>query len=179
MGSMKDFQGEERTDAGSFGKGMILGMLAGGAFGAAAALLFAPKSGVEIRSDLSGLANRYADRTGDSVNDATERARQIVNDGRLRADTIIDDARNRASSLLHDAERIVNDARKRARSAAGSSASEVKEKADKLAEATRAGVEAFKEELSDDPTPAALGKKKQKSDEKGKSSSKPQGKAKG
>lgn len=171
MGSMKEFQGDETTDAGSFGKGMILGMLAGGALGAAAALLMSPKSGVEIRGELSNLANRYADRTGDSVNDASERARQIVNDGRRRADGIIDDARNRASSLLHDAERIVNDARKRAKNAAGSSANEVKAKADNLADAARAGVEAFKDELADDPTPAAIasesGKKKSKSKPKG------------
>ncbi len=167
MGSMKEFQGEEGTDAGSFGKGLILGMLAGGALGAATALLMAPKSGVEIRGELSSLANRYADRTGDTVNDASERARQIVNDGRRRADGIIDDARNRASSLLDDAEKIVNDARKRAKSAAGNSASDVKAKADNLADAARAGIEAFREELADDPTPAGSVKNKSKSKSKG------------
>ena len=48
------------------------------------------------------------------------------------------------------------------RNAAGKSASDVKEKADKLAEAARAGVEAFRDELQDDPTPAGTAKKQGK-----------------
>ncbi len=164
MGSMKDFEGvdREKTSGGKFALGMLFGLLAGGAVGASLALLFAPKSGEELREDLAELTNMYADKTSDSVGDASEKARQIVNDGRRRADVIIDDARQRASTLLTDAEKIVQDARKRAKSAAGKSAAEVREKADNLAEAARAGVEAFRDELQDDPTPSGRAKKQGK-----------------
>ena len=152
MGNMKDFPAEKgESTADNYGKGMILGIIAGGALGAALALLFAPKSGRELRYDIAELTNAYADRTGTAVNDASEKARQIVNDGRRRADTIIEDARQRASSLLTDAERIVNDARHRAQNAAGKTADDVREKADKLADAARAGVTAFRDELKQDP----------------------------
>ncbi|MBC8145500.1 MAG: hypothetical protein H7X80_07930, partial [bacterium] len=61
---------------------------------------------------------------------------QIVNDGRERADTIVGEARDRASTLLSDAEKIVSDARAKA----GGQAS-------RIADATKAGTEAFKEEI--------------------------------
>lgn len=157
MGHMMDYQstGQESPDSGSSTGTLLLGIVAGGALGAALALLFAPKSGRELRYDIAEMTNAYADRTGDTVNDASERARQIVNDGRRRADTIIEDARVRASSLLNDAEKIVNDARSRAQNAAGKTADDVREKADKLADATRAGVDAFKKELKKDPGPSS------------------------
>ena len=50
MGSMKDLQREEVAQSGGkFAVGMMFGLLAGGALGASLALLFAPKSGEELR----------------------------------------------------------------------------------------------------------------------------------
>jgi gas vesicle protein len=118
------------------GKGLLIGMLTGGAVGAALALLFAPKSGRELRSDISDVTNEYVDKVSEMMSSATERAQQIVNDGRERAETIVDEARQRASSLLTDAEKVVSDARAKASG-----------QATRLADATKAGSEAFKEEL--------------------------------
>lgn len=153
MASMKDYHEESS----SYGKGMVVGLLTGGALGAALALLFAPKPGHELRGDIVELTNTYADKTGDAVNNASEKARQIVNDGRQRAEHIVEDARQKASSLLSDAERIVNDARAKAQQGANKAQHEVKEQADKLGDATRAGMKAFKEELKSDPKPPIAG----------------------
>lgn len=117
-------------------KGLLIGLLTGGAVGAALALLFAPKSGRELRSEISETTNEYVERVSEMVSSATERAQQIVNDGRDRAETIVDEARQRASSLLSDAEKVVTDARAKA----GTQAS-------RIADATKAGTEAFKEEI--------------------------------
>ena len=72
MGNMRDYSEEP----GSFGKGFFFGMLSGGIMGAAIALLMAPKSGKELRSDLADMTNQYADKTGDAINNASEKARQ-------------------------------------------------------------------------------------------------------
>jgi gas vesicle protein len=111
------------------------------------ALLFAPKSGRELRSDISDMTTDYIDKAGDMLNSATERAQQIVNDGRTRAERIIDDARERAATLLSDAENIVNEAKAKATSTTGKMTTDVKDGAAKLADAAKAGTEAFKQEL--------------------------------
>lgn len=127
----------ERNDESSgLSKGLLIGLLTGSAAGAALALLFAPKSGRELRTDISETTNEYVEKVGDMISSATERAQQIVNDGRERADTIVDEARQRASTLLSDAEKIVSDARAKAGG-----------QATRISDATKAGTEAFKEEL--------------------------------
>ena len=153
MASMRDYQDE----SGSYSKGMLFGLLTGGALGAALALLFAPKSGSELRAELAEKTNTYVDKTGDAINNASEKARQIVNDGRQRAEHIVEDARQKASSLLSDAERIVNDARAKAQETAGKAQTDVKDQAGKVADATRAGMKAFKDELKSEPKPPIAG----------------------
>ncbi len=157
MASMRDYHEESNAASSSYGKGMVLGLLTGGALGAALALLFAPKSGRELRGDIADLTNTYVDKTGDIVNNASEKARQIVNDGRQRAEHIVEDARQKASTLLNDAEKIVNEAKAKAQSATGKASTEVKEQAEKLADATRAGMQAFKEGLKNDQKPPIAG----------------------
>ncbi|MCE2502908.1 MAG: YtxH domain-containing protein [Chlorobi bacterium] len=154
MASMRDYHDESSS---SYGKGMLIGLLTGGALGAALALLYAPKSGRELRADLAEKTNTYVDKTGDAINNASEKARQIVNDGRQRAEHIIEDAREKASSLLSDAERIVNDARAKAQETANKAQSDVKDQAGKVANATRSGMKAFKDELKSDPKPPIAG----------------------
>lgn len=153
MASMKNYQ----EDPASFSKGLLVGILTGGAVGAALALLYAPKSGRELRGEIAEKANGYVDKTADAVNNASERARQIVNEGRKRAENIIEDAREKASSLLTDAERIVTDARAKAQKTVTKASDDVKEGAEKLADATRAGMHAFKDELRNDPKPPIAG----------------------
>ncbi|QJC51556.1 YtxH domain-containing protein [Paenibacillus albicereus] len=47
------------------GGGFLLGALAGGIIGSVTALLFAPKSGSELRSDIGDRATRAADKAGE------------------------------------------------------------------------------------------------------------------
>lgn len=134
-------------EAAGFSKGMIVGLLTGGAIGAALALLFAPKPGRELRTDLASLTNDYVDKAGDLVNNASSKTQQFVNEGRTRAEHLIDDAREKASTILSDAERIVNDAKAKASTATTGVVGNVMQGSSRIAEATKAGTEAFKEEL--------------------------------
>jgi gas vesicle protein len=137
----------EAGETSGLSKGLLIGLLTGGAVGAALALLFAPKSGRELRSDISDMTNQYIDKAGDILNTANERSREIINEGRTRAESFIDDAREKASTLLSDAEKIVTDARAKVGNAGGKVMTDVKDNAGKLADAAKAGTEAFKEEL--------------------------------
>ncbi|MBS1911293.1 MAG: YtxH domain-containing protein [Bacteroidetes bacterium] len=144
----------ESGESSGFSKGLLIGIFTGGAIGAALALLFAPKSGRELRSELSEATNKYIDKAGDILNTANERSREIINEGRTRAESIVDDARSKASSLLSDAEKIVNEARAKVASTSAKIAGDMKGQAGKLADAARAGTEAFRDELRSTPPPS-------------------------
>ncbi|MEP7218868.1 MAG: YtxH domain-containing protein, partial [Bacteroidota bacterium] len=49
----------ESGETSGLSKGLLIGLLTGGAVGAALALLFAPKAGRELRSDISDMTNDY------------------------------------------------------------------------------------------------------------------------
>lgn len=105
-------------------KGFIVGLLAGGAIGAVLALLYAPKSGKELRRDLKEGAEELLDEAEGAVSAARSRASEIVSDARHRSDQLISDARKRASSLLEDAEKVMSGVRPQTGPAAGQSASD-------------------------------------------------------
>ena len=84
-----------RRDEGDAG-GRVAFFLLGGLLGAAAALLFAPKSGRELRSDI-------ADATRKGVDQAREKAGEYYETGRERATQLYSTATDRATELAASA----------------------------------------------------------------------------
>lgn len=64
------------------GGAFLLGLLAGAAFGAALALLFAPKEGRQLRGDLSESAERWQKNAADAYRQASDQLNQAVERGR-------------------------------------------------------------------------------------------------
>jgi gas vesicle protein len=119
-------------------KGIVIGLLAGGAIGAVLALLYAPKSGKELRSDLREKADDLLDGAEGYVTAARATAGEIVTEAKRRSDQIITDAKKKAGTLIEDADKIILDARQKA--------GPVVEEGSRLKNAVRAGVEAYREE---------------------------------
>jgi gas vesicle protein len=69
---------EREEGGGSF----LMGLLAGTVLGAGLGMLFAPKTGSELRSQLGEQAGRLRSTATDSYNQATEKVSQIVDRGR-------------------------------------------------------------------------------------------------
>lgn len=92
-------------------KGLIIGFIAGSVVGAVLALLYAPKSGRELRADIKQKTGELVDDAEEYLQRARKRATEIINEGKQRSQVLIDDARKRAETLLDDAERILSDAR--------------------------------------------------------------------
>lgn len=84
---------EYEVERGAGGGTFLLGVLAGTVIGAGLGMLFAPKSGSELRSDLS---NRIADQTG-RVRDA---ANQTYAKARDAADQTYTKATDRVSQMV-------------------------------------------------------------------------------
>jgi gas vesicle protein len=93
------------------GVGYVAFFLLGGLIGAAAALLFAPKSGRELRADI-------ADATRTGMDQARERATEYYETGRARAGELYETGRARAGELYETASSKANELAASAREAA-------------------------------------------------------------
>lgn len=82
----------------------LCGLLMGGILGAMAGLLFAPKSGRELRSELK-----------EKGGEAFEDAKKFYAESQEKAKAIVEDARRRAEDLTREAERYLAEARAKAK----------------------------------------------------------------
>ena len=69
---------EKEDGGGSF----LMGLLAGTVLGAGLGMLFAPKAGTELRTQLSEQTGRLRDTANDAYSQATDKVSQIVDRGR-------------------------------------------------------------------------------------------------
>ncbi len=83
--------------------GLFIGFLAGGAIGVLAGLLFAPKSGKELRTDIW---EKGAGLYGDT--------KEMFSDAQVRTRAVIDDAKTKADELKRGAVQRLSDARLKA-----------------------------------------------------------------
>jgi len=132
----------------NFGKGLLIGLLTGGAIGAAIGLLFAPKSGKELRKDIKTRTDEYLDDADKYISDARTKAKELINEGKKRSEKIISDAKIKSDELLKDAEKIFADAKGKVGEAYHTGKKTVEEERDKLKTAFKAGVDAYKESKS-------------------------------
>jgi gas vesicle protein len=83
-----------------FLRGLLTGAILGGLVG----ILFAPKSGKELRAEIK-----------EKGAEAFEDAKEFYSDARGKAKAILEDARRRADELKKEADRQLTEARQRAR----------------------------------------------------------------
>ena len=81
----------------------FIGFLIGGVLGALAGILFAAKSGKELRSDIKG-----------KVSEIVKDAEDIYADSSTKAKAIFEEAKHQAKELKKDADRHLSEARQKA-----------------------------------------------------------------
>ncbi|TAE29131.1 MAG: YtxH domain-containing protein [Candidatus Kapaibacterium sp.] len=134
----------QNSDNGGYSKGLAIGMIIGGAVGAALALLLTPKTGKEMRRDIAGRGGEFYDRASEFAKEQSGRMGDYVNEGKVRADELVRTARQQAGSLLNEAETLMSDARSRIGTAQGT----IKDNIGRLQEAAQAGSDAFQREIT-------------------------------
>jgi gas vesicle protein len=127
------------------GKGLFIGLLAGGAIGALLGLLFAPKAGRELREDIKHKSDEYMDDAEKYIADAKTKAKDLINEGKKRSEKLISDAKTKSDELLKDAEKVFVDAKAKATGAVSTGRKTFDNETDKLKTAFKAGVDAYKE----------------------------------
>ena len=114
-------------------------LLIGGGIGAVIALLFAPKSGQELRGDIADATRKGIDRSREAAQQFGERAGEYYEAGRERAGELYSQAAAKASDVYSQATERVSEVAQTARDTATRKASTV-------AAAIDAGKKAYQEE---------------------------------
>lgn len=97
------------------GKDFLLGAVVGGLLGAATALLLAPKSGRELRSDISDqyhtisektqkIASDVSEKTQKLAGEVTEKSQEIVGKAKEVVNTVTNELKARKESQLEEAQ---------------------------------------------------------------------------
>lgn len=94
-----------KNGSAGFGNSLLY-LLIGGGIGAAFALLFAPKSGVELRSDISDIAHKGYDETLELALKLKEQSGELYQNIKERTDHVYDFA----SAKFSHAKRALDDA---------------------------------------------------------------------
>ncbi len=114
-------------------------LLIGGGIGAVIALLFAPKSGQELRGDIADVTRKGIDKSRETAQQIGDRAGEYYEQGRERASELYSQASERASGLYSQAAEKVGEVAQTARDTASRQTSTV-------AAAIDAGTKAYQEE---------------------------------
>lgn len=111
------------------------GFLFGGIVGAVIAILYAPKSGKEIREDLRKSSLELRDDAGTQLELALKKAEQLLEETKKKLD-----------DLRKEAESDVSDIKKKATSTIEEGKGTIEKEKKRIREAIDAGVSAYKEE---------------------------------
>ena len=114
-------------------------LLIGGGIGAVIALLFAPKSGQELRGDIADVTRKGIDKSREAAQQLGDRAGEYYEQGRERASELYTQASERASGFYSQAAEKVGEVAQTARDTASRQTSTV-------AAAIDAGKKAYQEE---------------------------------
>lgn len=126
-------------------KGLLIGFLTGGIVGAALALLYAPKSGKELRKDIKDRADEWMDETEKFLETAKVKAENALNEGKKKGEQLIADAKVKADDILKDAEKIFSQVKDKAGDAVAQGKETLTSEAGRVKSAVKAGVDAYKE----------------------------------
>ena len=135
-------------DDNKMAKGLLLGFLTGTIVGGVVALLYAPKTGKELRSDIKIKKDEFLDDTSEYMQIAKEKANKLINEGKKRSEMLIKDAKDKASSLIGDANKVLSEAKDKASEKLGSAKEKLSGESDRVKDAFKAGIDAYKEEKS-------------------------------
>jgi len=133
-------------DDNKMAKGIVLGFLTGTIVGGVIALLYAPKSGKELRHDIKLKKDEFIDDTSEYMQIAKEKANKMINEGKKRSERLIKDAKEKASTLIGDANKVLGEAKEKASEKIGSAKEKLSDESDRVKDAFKAGIDAYKEE---------------------------------
>jgi len=127
-------------------RGLMIGFIAGSVIGGIIALLYAPKSGKELRNDIKLKKDEFLDDTAEYMQIAKTKANDLINEGKKKSEMLIQEAKKKANSLLDDANKLLSSAKDKASGKMTDAKEKISSESDRIKDAFKAGVEAYKDE---------------------------------
>jgi gas vesicle protein len=134
------------ADDNGIGKGLLAGFLTGSIVGAVVALLYAPKSGRELRSDISQKTDEYINDAESYLEQAKDKANDLINEGKKKSEKLVADAKVKVDGLLKEAEDILSDAKNKAGDFVDTQKETLDKESNKIKSAVKAGLDSYKKE---------------------------------
>ncbi len=134
------------ADDNGLGKGLIIGFLTGAAVGSIIALLFAPKTGKELRSDIKNRSQEFMEDAEEFLETAKDKATTIINDGKKKSEELVAEVKEKVGKLTGEAEQILADAKEKATGYVDNSKTRFGKETEKIKNAVKAGLETYKNE---------------------------------
>lgn len=138
------------ADDNGVGKGLILGFFTGAVVGSIVSLLYAPKSGKELRSDIKDKSDDFFKETEEYLEQAKDKADKLINDGKKKSEKMIGEAKEKVNALLEEAEAILDNAKKKTGDYVDKGKSKIENKGDKLKSAIKAGLDTYNKEKDEE-----------------------------
>lgn len=123
-------------------------LLIGGGIGATLALLFAPKSGSEMREDISFAANNGLQKTKETVGKLRENANNYYESARENAANYYEVAKDKANTFYNSAANKAEDAVEQVKELPETAQSYVENKIDQAESAIETGSKEMKKKVS-------------------------------
>ncbi len=135
-----------QNEENGMGKGLLIGFLTGAAVGSIIALLFAPKSGKELREDIKTKSQDFAEDADQYIVKAKDKASQLINEGKKKSEKLVAETKEKVETLLGEAEKILTEAKDKAGNVAHQGKEKIEKESERLKTAIRAGMDAYKTE---------------------------------
>ena len=120
-----------------FGKGVMIGLIAGAATGAIVALLYAPKSGKELRKDIKDKADDLKNDINYRYDAAKTKLNEMIQEGKMQAEIYTGNAKDKVNNWITEAESVLEDVKVK-----------TKNETERIQEAVKSGWEAGKSEYT-------------------------------
>lgn len=135
-----------QNEENGMGKGLLIGFLTGAAVGSILALLFAPKSGKELRDDIKTKSQDFIEDADLYIVKAKDKASQLINEGKKKSEKLVAETKEKVDTLLGEAEKILSEARDKAGNVAHQGKEKIEKESERLKTAIKAGMDAYKTE---------------------------------
>jgi len=88
-------------------KNFLYGFIAGGVIGAAIALLYAPKTGKEMRESLKKNAEKVIGEADEYIELAKNSVSDVINEAKKKSEDLVSHAKKQAKSLIAESEELL------------------------------------------------------------------------
>ncbi|MDZ7344481.1 MAG: YtxH domain-containing protein [candidate division KSB1 bacterium] len=131
------------------GADFLKGFLIGGSIGAVLALLFAPKSGSELRAEIRRKSREYYDEADAKLGELKGQAAEIIEQGKRQAEALRAQAEAKMAEARAKAEQLLSEGRAKARELVDEGVKTIEREKERIKSAIDAGAKAYREEVAD------------------------------